>query len=168
MGIRIDLRTLIHGLLHRPQIRAVMTSSQKSRALYYHLRICAIFIECYKSIRMTFIESYLRHFQKIKKNRGKGYWTGFSDTRNPYFMKNLFGKILQKYFITAFSRLFFKMRRQNENLFSENLFGEVSNTLDYRVKSREVKSAIRGNRQKHIHERKSSDPYVFLGIYGYQ
>ena len=164
LGARIDLRTLIHGLLHRPQIRAIMTSAQKSRTLYYHMRLCGIILETYKSIRLTFIDAYLREFQKRKSKRSKGYWNSYSDTRNPYYVKNLFGKIIQEYFKNRLAKLFKAMRIQNKNLFGENLFGEITNSLDYRDKTRNCSSAIRKSDIFDSDDSDSTD-YIFIGIF---
>ena len=141
MGVRIDLRTLIYGLLHQPQIRTVMMPAQKSRTLYYHLRVCGIFLDAYKSIRQTFINCYLRDFEKrIKAKRSKGFWSGYSDTRNPYYLNNMFGKIIQNYFKSSIARVFKRMRLENDNLFGEeDPFDEINS----RTANRVVKSAIR-------------------------
>ena len=64
LGARIDLRTMIGGLLHPPQIRIIMTFAQTTRMFYYHLRITGIFLEAYKSIR------YLPHITSSLKGEG--------------------------------------------------------------------------------------------------
>ena len=60
LGARLDLRTLIHGILNPTEIRSVMSTAQKSRSLYYQLRVCFIYIDAYTSIRMIFVGICLR------------------------------------------------------------------------------------------------------------
>ena len=100
LGALIDLRTLIHGLLFPPQIRIVINFAQKARSLYYHLRICSIFLEAYYTIRMIFSSAVLRIYTKEPKAKALRHVM----VQN-VLLKNLFGKIIQNSLKTSLEDL---------------------------------------------------------------
>ena len=50
LGARIDLRTFMAGTLNPTIIKKVMDTSQQLRILYYHIRICDVFLQSYRFI----------------------------------------------------------------------------------------------------------------------
>ena len=67
-GIRLDLRTLIHGYMSPFQIRTVMETAQKLRIMFFQSHVCFIYINAYISIRTILLNVCLRELE-TERNR---------------------------------------------------------------------------------------------------
>ena len=118
-GTRIDLRTFIHGILHPSEIRQIITTAQKSRTLYFQLRVCFYFIDFYTSIRLIFATCTLRRILSgVRKPSVKEFNMWSIKKRK----SDKFGKIVQKYLQTCIVRNFKLLRRAHTRLLENDGF----------------------------------------------
>ena len=73
LGCRLDLRTILGGTMNPTALREIIEHSQKLRILYYHTRICTMFLQGYRFIRIIMARVFLRTYQygagQIKKRK---------------------------------------------------------------------------------------------------
>ena len=96
-GIRLDLRTLIHGYMSPSQIRTVMATAQKLRTMFFQSHICFIYINTYISIRTMLLNVCLREreTERYRKIQGDQYGSGL-------FLRAIVTLILDRQFSPSF------------------------------------------------------------------
>ena len=118
MGLRIDLRTILHALLIPTQFRFLLKESQKLRKFYHLVHLHTTTLIAYQTFRILLLEAvYRREVKKLqlslatlpkdektsgRKGMGKKSTKKPEDSmEEPEANKNSSGKLVEDYFLNS-------------------------------------------------------------------